>query len=51
VQCAGIVLGEDGDGPDPALGGGPGDPDRDLAAVGDQEPVQDGTFIAPSFRA
>ena len=37
VQRGGVILGMDRDGPDPEVGGGPGDPDGDLAAIGDQE--------------
>jgi hypothetical protein len=47
VQRAGVVFREDRNRRDPRLGGAASDPDRDLAAVGDQQSEQGGTFIVP----
>jgi hypothetical protein len=40
VRARLVVLGEHADGADPLLSGRAGDPDRDLAAVGDQDTCQ-----------
>jgi hypothetical protein len=45
VQGVAVLVGVDGDAADAGIGAGPGDPDGDLAAVGDQHLAHGGSLV------